>query len=543
MYAEDLFIFNIGGNGAKIKLELPYEDCNQYNHFCQGPECGDEILTENELCEKSFGYSELCDFMGFDDGTAKCNSDCVGITYNCFNYTYAPECGNNYREGSEQCDEDDLGYTDVMNVSLQIQNPITVTFNGKEYKLEYLGGNSQDKTIILKVNSETRTLEAHENRMLSGIIVSYDIFSPEIVMLTLKANPISCEDLNYGEGELGCTGICTYNITRCEEMINRSNCTDSDNGINIFVAGETYIRHSGGGSGMYDSCDFSLGHNNVLLEGICENNNPKRINITCPTQTPYCNKAVCSINPPTCIDTDDGMDITIKGTVIESRFKEGPENTDYCEYISNKQPAENGCIGSDCGVREYTCSSPISTTFIDVPCPLGCQNGACTNKTTNKTLGDYPAIFFNNGAFVGSVVVGANSAASDIIGSNDVVASLQRFAGNNPLLVGIVKLDSQITDISSRKLIVVGGPCANTVATQLLGNPYDCTMGLRDGEAIIQLIDRQNVQYVLAYGYSGEDTQMATRVLAYWQDYRSVLRDATKVCVTGTLSSISATKC
>ena len=448
----DLFsISNIGSNTATLEITIPYDACNEYNNYCQGSRCGDKVLTENEQCEGVIGASLSCNMLGFDSGTIICGDNCQ-LAYNCYNYTAM--CGNNYKEGSEQCDNSDLGFITIMNVSLQNKIAKTVLFNDAYYQLQILGFNTLYNTIIIKVNNDTRTLAAHSTKTVGGVGVSYDKFNTMNIVLTLKANPVGCANLGYAEGALSCTEQCKYEYSSCVDTSNNS-CIDSDGGLNYYTKG------------------------------------------------------------------------TITGPLVS-----GDIRSDMC--IDSIQIRELFCNANNMGEpRLYDC-------------PNGCSDGACKNYTDityNKTLTDYPAMFFSNYIFTGSVVVGANSAASDIIGSNDIVASLQRYAGNNPLQVGIVKLDTQISDISSRKLIVVGGPCANSVAAQLLGNPYDCTMGLREGEAVIQLIDHQNIQDVLVYGYSGEDTQMATRVLAYWQDYNSVLNGATKICVSGTLNSIIATKC
>ncbi|MBI4145675.1 S-layer protein [Candidatus Woesearchaeota archaeon] len=104
----------------------------------------------------------------------------------------------------------------------------------------------------------------------------------------------------------------------------------------------------------------------------------------------------------------------------------------------------------------------------------------------------------------------------------------------NQIAVGSAALDRDITDVKAQNLLVVGGPCANTVAAELLGNPADCTAGFTDGMGIIQAwkYDNGNVA-LLAAGYSALDTRRVTRVLASYKDYAADLKGS-KVVVKGT---------
>ncbi|MGV8171692.1 MAG: hypothetical protein ACP5OA_03295 [Candidatus Woesearchaeota archaeon] len=86
----------------------------------------------------------------------------------------------------------------------------------------------------------------------------------------------------------------------------------------------------------------------------------------------------------------------------------------------------------------------------------------------------------------------------------------------NPISVGMAILDSE-ANLGAKPYIVVGGPCANTAAAALVGNPADCAAGFTEGKAMIKLFSAQNA--LLVAGYSGKDTQGACRVLANYADY------------------------
>jgi hypothetical protein len=102
----------------------------------------------------------------------------------------------------------------------------------------------------------------------------------------------------------------------------------------------------------------------------------------------------------------------------------------------------------------------------------------------------------------------------------------------NPIGVGAAVMDSDAPSADTANLIVVGGPCANTVAARLMGNPANCAEGFVEGKAKIKLFSKANdhVSIVVA-GYSAIDTQGASRVLANYEDY-DLMDDEVEVTVT-----------
>ena len=83
-------------------------------------------------------------------------------------------------------------------------------------------------------------------------------------------------------------------------------------------------------------------------------------------------------------------------------------------------------------------------------------------------------------------------------------------------VVDATRLDSEVTDVAAQNLIVVGGPCVNTVAAQLVGSPADCTEGFTPGRARVKLFEHANGNMaMLVAGYTGADTRLAGRVIAH----------------------------
>ena len=90
----------------------------------------------------------------------------------------------------------------------------------------------------------------------------------------------------------------------------------------------------------------------------------------------------------------------------------------------------------------------------------------------------------------------------------------------NRIDVGATKLASEVADVKTQNLILVGGPCANAAAAEAKGNPEDCAAGYEAGKGLIDLIDTGAGNFALIVaGYSAADTRTATAVLANYGDY------------------------
>ncbi|MFP4524102.1 MAG: S-layer protein [Candidatus Woesearchaeota archaeon] len=88
----------------------------------------------------------------------------------------------------------------------------------------------------------------------------------------------------------------------------------------------------------------------------------------------------------------------------------------------------------------------------------------------------------------------------------------------NEIGVGLAVYDDEAMNLlGDTPLLVVGGPCVNTVAMDLMDNPEVCSEGFTEGRAKIKLFESQNA--LLVAGHNGEDTTGATRVLANYDEY------------------------
>jgi hypothetical protein len=100
--------------------------------------------------------------------------------------------------------------------------------------------------------------------------------------------------------------------------------------------------------------------------------------------------------------------------------------------------------------------------------------------------------------------------------------------------VGAAKLDSEISNVWAQNLVLVGGPCANQAALEVMGvSAGTCADGFMEGKAMIKLYENSGKVAMVVAGYSAMDTRRATRVLADYAKYKTEMV-GTEVEVAGT---------
>lgn len=103
-----------------------------------------------------------------------------------------------------------------------------------------------------------------------------------------------------------------------------------------------------------------------------------------------------------------------------------------------------------------------------------------------------------------------------------------------PVAINANKLfDDEVTSPTAHNLILVGGPCVNSVTASLSdltcdGWPYDA------GEALVKLVTNGDKVALIVAGTTASDTRMACKVLANYEDYSL---ETTEQIVTGTISA------
>lgn len=90
----------------------------------------------------------------------------------------------------------------------------------------------------------------------------------------------------------------------------------------------------------------------------------------------------------------------------------------------------------------------------------------------------------------------------------------------NPIPSTVNKFDTEAMSMyTTTNVVTVGGPCANSVTSQLLGNPEVCYEGFEEGKALLQLVESGNNVALIVAGGTGKDTQLASRILQDYEDF------------------------
>ena len=134
-------------------------------------------------------------------------------------------------------------------------------------------------------------------------------------------------------------------------------------------------------------------------------------------------------------------------------------------------------------------------------------------------LSNFPDMFIGGNTANVLVVVGKAAKAEDVLGAVGIVTMLQTELGVNERL-DIAKLDSEVTNLKAQNTIVIGGPCANAAAAELMGYPANCLKGFELGKGYIRIYEHDNGNIaILAAGTLALDTRRVTHVLANYRDY------------------------
>jgi hypothetical protein len=126
-------------------------------------------------------------------------------------------------------------------------------------------------------------------------------------------------------------------------------------------------------------------------------------------------------------------------------------------------------------------------------------------------LSEFPNIFLGNKAII---VIGASAKAEDMAGAINVAVTLVQ----NGIEIES-KMDKDVEDIEAQNLVVVGGPCINSVAAKLMGYPQNCVEYFEYGKGKIKLYQHDNARIaMLLAGLTAFDTRMATTAIVHYQD-------------------------
>ena len=147
------------------------------------------------------------------------------------------------------------------------------------------------------------------------------------------------------------------------------------------------------------------------------------------------------------------------------------------------------------GVTDVTYGYTAMGSFITFNEPSSDPDEFTLNYPKEQML---PQVYFTTGATTSALAGGGTSTPVTVT-------------------VDATKLDVEVADVSAQNLIVVGGPCINSVAADLLGSSMDypaCTEGFKPGTARIKMFDNGDNVAMLVAGYTGDETRVAGKVVA-----------------------------
>ncbi|HLC65419.1 MAG TPA: hypothetical protein VJI46_04830 [Candidatus Nanoarchaeia archaeon] len=134
---------------------------------------------------------------------------------------------------------------------------------------------------------------------------------------------------------------------------------------------------------------------------------------------------------------------------------------------------------------------------------------------TDVDLSSFPELFLGDadGKTVANavIVVGKNAPAKDVISATIVATALNELVeekGGRAL----TKLDDEVESALDRNAIVIGNPCDNAKAKELMGIS-DCNADLEPKKAMIRLYENNGFVQMTIVGYDAEGTYKAAQKL------------------------------
>nr|MBI4156636.1 hypothetical protein [Candidatus Woesearchaeota archaeon] len=311
-----------------------YKDCcSDYQNVCKGGStggggggsgggtlvCGNGIREGNEVCDGSDLGGNTCTSLGYLQGQLKCQSNCVAFdTSGCVkkdvptdvsgNITEAVTCVFEGSSKQEYCTKADSGFGQLVecegvgycSVKVSGKKGEQVTWKSSCGGYAYTTMDGVDEKIAFNCGQKTEVVGFYRNAEW----VCYDGSK------SLEGGPTSCKSKEVWNQYANdfCNGRCNNDKTKCGvNSFSTSNscsntttgpipkCVDTDNGVNEFEAGKTYMSDNEN-SVHYDTCLYD--QSNSLIEYSCFNNVIQKTQIQCKNG---CKEGACLKQVSTCL--------------------------------------------------------------------------------------------------------------------------------------------------------------------------------------------------------------------------------------------------
>ncbi|VVB80823.1 Uncharacterised protein [uncultured archaeon] len=129
------------------------------------------------------------------------------------------------------------------------------------------------------------------------------------------------------------------------------------------------------------------------------------------------------------------------------------------------------------------------------------------------SISDWPSFFVKDGKFSALYVIAEEAPALDVVSATVISTSLAKYE-NVTTEIGTSKLDTEIADITVKNAIVIGSPCDNRAAYQLMAGPEPCNKDLAGSVGYIKLFENNGKVQLLVTGISEKDRHAAAKFLA-----------------------------
>ncbi len=338
----------------------------------------------------------------------------------------------------------------------------------------------------------------NDNECESGICISEPTYNHNNPSGMICSNGNVGDPCTYEEDckSKRCDGICLEPSIHLSEI--GDSCTDhSDCNSNICDPINNTCSYGEVGSGCTNSshCEGYC----YIYEGYYSNN--KKGRCTNGTAGSECNEN------SGCID-NYCVNFRCSGGNLGSECRVGYGDCDYaCDPYSNT--CTEGTVGSYCtDIDAYDCLSYY------------CDNNVCAEQPGIKVSDVISSIDNSFNIVIGSTAVKDNIASIDIAGFTGIQDTL----------------DDNQQATSNDYIVVVGGPCVNKRAAELLGLTYPtcgASSGIPENKGLIQTFTNDGKKQILIAGWESINTRMAAQAVVRYSEFENEMDEDT-VIVSGT---------